>query len=201
MTPSPRAALEPWPSSLCRLVLPACSHHLLWAHPALKTLSSILLTSCSPSRVPGQGWQGWCVAGCHCNAVGRGLLEPSAWQCASGRGLLSSGAPSDVCLLSGAASVLRGAGPGPRAPLPPCPLPTVAFLAVLRACYRASLSRAALCPHANVFPRRVRGSCSQGSRGGQGSGTTQVNHFSCFSQCPMGTGTTPWCLLDGQVVG
>lgn len=131
MTPSPRAALEPWPSSLCRLVLPACSHHLLWAHPALKTLPSILLTSCSPSRVPGQGWQGWCVAGRHCNAVGRGLLEPSAWQCASGRGLLSSGAPSDVCLLSGAASVLRGAGPGPRAPLPPCPLPTVAFLAVL----------------------------------------------------------------------
>lgn len=53
VAPSPRAALEPWPSSLCRLVLLACSHHLLWAHPALETLSSILLTRCSPRRVPG----------------------------------------------------------------------------------------------------------------------------------------------------
>lgn len=158
MTPSPRAALEPWPSSLCRLVLPACSHHLLWAHPALKTLSSILLTSCSPSRVPGQGWQGWCVAGRHCNAVGRGLLEPSAWQCASGRGLLSSGAPSDVSSVwrGKCAQRCRAWSQGPPSPrvLFPLWLSSLSFCA----CYRASLSRAALCPHANVFPQVASGS-------------------------------------------
>lgn len=90
---------------------------------------------------------------CLCSVVGRGLLEPSAWQCASGRGFLSSGAPSDVCLVSGEAGVLRGAGPGLWAPSPHVLFPLWLSALSFCACYRASLSRAALCQHADVFPQ------------------------------------------------
>lgn len=124
--------------------------------------------------------------------MGRGLLDPSAWQCASGRGFLSSGAPSDVCLLSGKASVLRGAGPDPRPLSPHVLFPLWLSLLSFCACYRASLSRAALCPHADVFPQVASGSPPEvRAVGAYGSGTTEVDHFSCFSQCPVGTGTTP----------
>lgn len=111
-----------------------------------------------PQQSAGAGVAG--VAYCRpslCSVVGRGLLEPSAWQCASGRGFLSSGAPSDVCLLSGEANVLRGAGPGPRAPSPHVLFPLWLSSLSFCACYRASLSRAALCPHADVFPQVASG--------------------------------------------
>lgn len=72
-----------------------------------------------PQQSAGLGVAG--VAYCQsslCSVVGRGLLEPSAWQCASGRGFLSSGAPSDVCCLARqVCSEVQGLVPGPPPPM------------------------------------------------------------------------------------